>query len=127
MAAVTIPNHFLYLTVLPQLYPEATMPSWLLLDGWPSVTKGLECVAWGLLLGLAMLFAATPARGLGEPVVWTLRLSGTLALAGLVGPATGTMNLYHLSTAGYSVGFLLVAVEVIVHFGPRRLREPLPT
>ena len=46
MAAVTISNHFLYLTVLPQLYPGTNMPAWLLLDGWPSITKGLECVAW---------------------------------------------------------------------------------
>ncbi len=29
------------------------------------------------------------------------------------------MNLYLLSTAGYSVGFLLLAIEVIVHFRPR--------
>ena len=72
MAAVTISNHFLYLTVLPQLYPEGQMPPWLLLDGWPSITKGLECAAWALLLGLAMLFAATPARRLGRPVEWTL-------------------------------------------------------
>ena len=128
MAAVTISNHFLYLTVLPQLYGGTQIPSWLLLDGWPSITKGLECVAWGLLLGLAMLFAATPARSLGIPVEWTLRISGTFALAGLVGPAVGNMNLYILSTAGYSVGFLILAFEVIVHFRGRRGSElPIPT
>ena len=125
MAAVTISNHFLYLTVLPQLYPEASMPPWLLLDGWPSITKGLECVAWGLLLGLAMLFAATPARPLGAHFTWTMRISGGFALAGLVGPATGNMNLYILSTAGYSVGFLLLALELVVHFRSRR-RSELP-
>ena len=116
MAAVTMSNHFLYLTVLPQLYPGTTMPAWLLLDGWPSITKGLECVAWALLLGLAMVFAATPARPLGRPVEWTLRISGGFALVGLIGPVTGNMNLYLLSTAGYSLGFLLLAIEVIVHF-----------
>lgn len=124
MAAVTISNHFLYLTVLPQLYPEGQMPPWLLLDGWPSITKGLECAAWALLLGLAMLFAATPARRLGRPVEWTLRISGAFALAGLVGPATGNMNLYLLSTAGYSLGFLLVALEVIVLRRIRREDKP---
>ncbi len=121
MAAVTISNHFLYLTVLPQLYPGTQMPAWLLLDGWPSITKGLECVAWGLLLGLSMLFAATAARSLGPLVEWTLRISGVFALAGLVGPVTGNMNLYLVSTAGYSVGFLLLAVEVVV-----RLRDRAP-
>ena len=104
------------------------MPAWLLLDGWPSITKGLECVAWALLLGLAMLFAATPARSLGTPAEWTLRISGGFALAGLIGPAVGNMNLYLLSTAGYSVGFLLLAIEVIVHFRGRRGSElPPPT
>lgn len=113
MAVVTISNHFWYLTVLPQLYGDAEMPSWLLLDGWPSIPMGLECVAWGVFLGLAMLFAATPAGSLGGPVAWTLRVSGVLTLAGLVGPVTGRMGFYHLSTAGYSVGFLLLSIEVI--------------
>jgi hypothetical protein len=126
MAAVTISNHFLYLTVLPQLYPEGQMPPWLLLDGWPSITKGLECAAWALLLGLAMVFAATPARSLGRPVEWTLRISGALTVAGLAGPATGNMNLYLMSTAGYSLGFLLVAIEVIVHCRIRRQDELPP-
>jgi hypothetical protein len=125
MAAVTISNHFLSLTVVPQLYSGTPIPAWLLLDGWPSVTKGLECVAWALLLGLAMLFAATPARSLGRPVEWTFRVSGTLALAGLLGPLTGNMNLYLLSTAGYSVGFLLLVVEVIAHLW-RRPADELP-
>jgi hypothetical protein len=124
MAAVTISNHFLYLTVLPQLYPGTTMPVWLLLDGWPSITKGLECVAWALLLGLAMVFAATPARPLGRPVEWTLRISGGFALVGLIGPVSGNMNLYLLSTAGYSLGFLLLAIEVIVHFRTPHGRAP---
>jgi hypothetical protein len=69
----------------------------------------------GLFLGLAMVLAAAPARSLGTPVVWTLRVSGAFALAGLVGPATGNVNLYLLSTAGHSVGFLLVATEVILN------------
>ena len=38
------------------------------------------------------------------------------------------MNLYLLSTAGYSLGFLLLAIEVIVHFRIRPLGElPLRT
>lgn len=109
-------NHFLYLTVLAKLFPGAQMPDWPLLDSWPSITKGPDHVR---LLGLAMLFA-TPARFPGTPVERTLRISGTFALAGLVGPAVGNMNLYLLSTAGYSVGFLFLAIEVIVHFRGRR-------
>ena len=56
------------------------------------------------------------------------RVSGAFALAGLVGPVTGNMNLYLLSTAGYSVGFLLVATEVILHVRAGRASDlPLLT
>lgn len=47
MATGTIINHFIYFTVLCQIFSVKEMPSWLLLYGWPSVTKGLECVSWG--------------------------------------------------------------------------------
>jgi hypothetical protein len=116
MAVVTISNHFLYLTVLRQLYINTDMPAWLLLDGWPSITKGLECVAWGLFLGLALIFAADACRSLGRAIVWTLRISGIMSLAGLIGPAIGNMNLYIVSTVGYSVGFVVLSIEMILRF-----------
>jgi len=69
MATGTIINHFIYLTVLSQIFSVKDMPSWLLLDGWPSVTKGLECVSWGLFLGMAMLFASSALEDLGNKVI----------------------------------------------------------
>lgn len=115
MAAVTTLNHFLYLTVIRQIYLDTKMPTWLLLDGWPSVTKGLECVAWGFFLGLSMLFASCALHALGsKTIVWTMRISGMLTLAGLAGPITGNMNFYLLSTIGYSVGFLVLSVELLI-------------
>lgn len=124
MAVVTITNHFLYLTVLPRIFPGAELPSWLLLDGWPSITKGLECVAWALFLGLAMLFASGVSSSLGKgAMAWTLRISGVLTLAGLTGPVTGNMDLYLLSTVGYSVGLLVLSVELIAAF--RGVRRPV--
>jgi len=116
MAAITITNHFIYITVLNQIYSGKAMPSWMLLDGWPSISKGLECVSWGFFLGIAMLFASRALEDLGNKVItWTMRISGILALAGLVGPITGNMNFYHLSTIGYSGGFLLISIEMIVY------------
>lgn len=115
MAAVTTLNHFMYLTVLPQIYLHREIPTWLLLDGWPSITKALECVAWGFFLGLSMLFASSALIGLGsKKIVLTMRISGILTLAGLIGPIIGNMNLYLLSTIGYSVGFLVMSIELIV-------------
>jgi hypothetical protein len=124
MAAVTIPNHFIYLTVLERLYPGATMPAWLLLDGWPSITKGLECVAWGLLLGLAMIFAAPALHSLGKAISWTMRISGIVTLAGLAGPVSGQMSWYLLSTAGYSLGFLALGIQLVLRFRVSK-SEPL--
>jgi hypothetical protein len=117
MAVVTITNHFMYLTVLPRLFPGADLPEWLLLDGWPSITKGLECVAWALFLGLAMIYASGVPSSLGTgKIAWTLRISGVVTLAGLAGPVSGNMSLYMLSTVGYSVGLLVVSIELISAF-----------
>ncbi|HWQ80598.1 MAG TPA: hypothetical protein VN381_17355 [Anaerovoracaceae bacterium] len=121
MAVITIMNHFTYITVLNQIYKGKDMPSWLLLDGWPSVSKGLECVAWGFFLGLAMLFASGVLEDWGnKAITWTMRISGILTLAGLAGPIIGNMNYYMLSTIGYSVGFLVLSIEVIVHLNAER-------
>ena len=116
MATGTIINHFIYLTVLSQIFSVKEMPSWLLLYGWPSVTKGLECVSWGFFLGMAMLFASSALEDLGNKVItWTMRISGIMTLAGLVGPMIGNIYYYTLSTIGYSVGFLVFSIEMIIY------------
>ena len=122
MATITILNHILYMTVLNQIYIEGNMPSWMLLDGWPSITKGLECVSWGFFLGMAMLFASKALEDIGSKVlIWTMRISGIMTLAGLVGPIIGNMNYYILSTIGYSVGFLVLSIEMIVYLNRKEL------
>ena len=117
MAVVTILNHFMYITVLGQMYRGTAMPSWLLLDGWPSISKGLECVSWGLFLGLAMVFASGVLEAWRNLAIsWTMRISGILTLAGLIGPVVGDMRYYMLSTIGYSVGFLILSIEMLMYF-----------
>ena len=117
MATGTIINHFIYFTVLGQIFSVKEMPSWLLLYGWPSVTKGLECVSWGFFLGIAMLFASSALEDLGNKVItWTMRISGIMTVAGLIGPIVGNIYYYTLSTIGYSVGFLVFSIEMIMYF-----------
>lgn len=124
MAVITVMNHFLYLTVLNPLFSGREIPSWLLLYGWPSVTKALECVSWGLFLGIAMLYAASALGELeGKAITWTMCICGLLTLAGLSGPLTGNMNLYILSTVGYSVGFLLISLELIFFLKKRIIKR----
>ena len=124
MAAGTIINHFIYLTVLSQIYSIKDMPTWLLLDGWPSITKGVECVTWGLFLGVAMLFASSALEDLGSKVItWTMRISGIMTLVGLVGPIIGNMNYYMFSTIGYSGGFLVFSVEMIIYLNQRNRKR----
>lgn len=124
MAAITVMNHFLCLTVLNPLFSNREIPSWLLLYGWPSLTKALECVSWGLFLGLSMLYASFALEELESiAITWTMRICGLMTLAGLSGPFTGNMNLYILSTVGYSVGFLLISIELILFLKKRVNQE----
>ncbi len=121
MAVVTISNHFIYITVLTQLYQKDNMPDYLLLDGWPSISKGLECVSWGFFLGISMLYASAVFREWeSKALVWIMRIFGILTLAGLMGPVLNNMNFYMLSTIGYSLGFLVISIELLVYFNKQK-------
>jgi hypothetical protein len=62
-----------------------------------------------------MLFASGALADVGSKLMsWTLRISGILTLAGLIGPVLGNMGYYIVSTIGYSVGFLVLSIEMIV-------------
>lgn len=116
MAVVTITNHFIYITVFSKLYPSIKeMPTILRLDAWPSVTKALECVSWGLFLGISEILASFTVNSENEKIISkTLLISGIIILCGLSGPISGHMNLYFLSTAGYTIGLIILAIAYIV-------------
>ena len=115
MAVLTIANHVIYMTVIMPLYSTLKdTPMYLRLDGWPSVTKAVECVAWALLLGLAMVSMAYALRREEKVAKMILSVSGVMVLAGLSGPIFQNMLLYFLSTVGYTVGFLVLALHDIV-------------
>lgn len=72
---------------------------------WPSASYAVELVAWDLLLGLALVWAAaalaTEARA-ARARRW-LALTGTLCLVGLAGPAIGDMRVQLIGVLGYAV------------------------
>jgi hypothetical protein len=45
-----------------------------------------------------------------------MRISEIFTLTGPVGPITENMNCYLLLTIGYSVGFLIISIEMLVYF-----------
>ncbi len=114
MAAVTISNHFVYMTVITPTFGTLTdTPQMLRLDGWPSVTKALECVSWAAMLGMAMFIISFALGREDKSARWILRVSGILILFGLIGPFCGNMQFYFCSTVGYTVGFFILAISGI--------------
>lgn len=111
MATITIANHFVYMTVITPIYGTlANTPTNLRLDGWPSVTKALECVSWAFLLGLAMIVLSFALNKKEHVVKWILRIFGVIILIGLIGPFIQNMIFYFFSTIGYTLGFLVLAI-----------------
>jgi hypothetical protein len=89
--------HFVELTAGRQLGPGSLV--------WPSRAYALELLAWDMLLGLSLVFAALTFTGEGRErrVRRGLRLCGTLCLAGVAGPVTGNMRLQFIGVFGYAV------------------------
>jgi hypothetical protein len=94
---------------------------------WPAVLYGVDIVAWDLMLGLSLLAASAVFTGQEHRLVRRgLALSGTLCLAGLVGPATDVMAWRALGIAGYAVVFPLTCLGLSRTFAePGRGRPSL--
>lgn len=104
-AAVTMTVHFVQLTVARRIDPS-TVPGFDRLFGWhwPSLTWGAEITAWDLFLGLSLLCAAPVFAGRRYAMVRRgLLVSGSLCLAGLVGPALNAMAWREFGIFGYAV------------------------
>ena len=72
---------------------------------WPSATYAIELLAWDLFLGLALVFMASALdpRVATKRLRRTIRLTGALCIAGLIGPAVGNMRLQLIGVLGYAV------------------------
>lgn len=125
VAAITSAVHFGILTLARHEAFEDL--SWLFAFSWPSVVYALDILAWDVFFPLAVLFAAPVFAG-GGLEAWiriSLRVSGVLALAGLV---VGDMGVRNVGIVGYAVVFPVAAASMGVLFrrmpvggaGPRR-------
>lgn len=89
----------------PPINPS-TVPGFDRLFGWhwPSMMWGAEITAWDLFLGLSLLCAVPVFAGRQYATVRRgLLISGSLCLAGLLGPALNTMAWRQLGILGYAV------------------------
>ena len=119
LCVMTCGIHFVVLTV--SRHPAFAGQPWLpLLIGfeWPSVAYALDILGWDFFFPLSMLFAATVFGGsrLAVWVRWMMIASGVLALAGLIGVLTGSMQLRNIGIVGYVGVFLVVVVLLAVFF-----------
>ena len=105
LAGLTISVHFVQLTVVRRIESAGQPPlSSIFFSEWPSVLFALDLLAWDLFLGLSLLCAARIFKGGGlhTAVRTCLMLSGTLCVAGLLGPASGDLRFQLLGITGYA-------------------------
>jgi hypothetical protein len=126
-AAVTMTVHFVQLTVARRIDPS-TVPGFDRLFGWhwPSMMWGAEITAWDLFLGLSLLCAAQVFAGRRYAMVRRgLLVSGSLCLAGLVGPALNAMAWRELGIFGYGVVLPLTCLALSRAFASASTPPPL--
>lgn len=92
---------------------------------WPSTLYVAELLAWDVLLGLSLIFAALTFNGnrLEVAIRWALVISGALALIGTLGPIVGNMALQRPGILGYGLGLPIAAFMLAIFFR-RRTRCP---
>jgi hypothetical protein len=119
-AGLTMTVHVVELVVARRVEPAA-VSGFARLFGfeWPSMLYAVDVVAWDLLLGLSLLFAAAVFTGHGYRAVrWGLLLSAALCLVGLVGPATDVIAWRGIGILGYVVVFPVTCVGLSRVFAP---------
>lgn len=130
VAALTATLHFVILTVSrhPALRDEPGLARMLSFT-WPSIAYAIDILAWDVLFALSMLCAAFVFGGsrLGMTIRAMMIASGVLALAGLMGVATGDMGLRNIGILGYVGVFLVVAALLALLFHRTPLAAPVRT
>ena len=112
-ACLTMTVHVVELVVARRVDPGAVPGFARLFDfAWPSMLYAVDVVAWDLMLGLSLLFAAFVFTGRRyRGVRWGLLASAALCLVGLVGPATGVLAWRGIGIFGYVVAFPVTCVR----------------
>jgi len=114
VAALTITVHFVELTVVRHIQPD-TVPGFARLFDfeWPSMLYAIDIAAWDLFLGLSLLSAAAAFAKRHYPAAHRgLLLSGSLCLAGLVGPASNVLAWRGIGILGYAVVFPITCLAL---------------
>jgi hypothetical protein len=113
-ALLTCATHFANLTVGRQLAGEEPELAHQLSFGWPTVNLALDLLAWDLLLGIALLFAAPVFRSgrRSDAVRRTAYAAGALCLVGLIGPLSGRMEFQLAAIAGYAFVMPVLCVMI---------------
>ena len=119
-ACLTMTVHVVELVVARRVDPGAVPGFARLFDfAWPSMWYAVDVVAWDLLLGLSLLFAAFVFTGRRYRAVRRgLLVSGVLCLVGLVGPAIDVIAWRGLGILGYVVAFPVTCLALSSAFAP---------
>ena len=112
-ACLTMTVHVVELVVARRVEPDAVPGFARLFDfAWPSMLYAVDIVAWDLLLGLSLLFAAVVFTGPRYRAARRgLLVSGVLCLIGLVGPAIDVLAWRGIGILGYVVAFPIACVR----------------
>jgi hypothetical protein len=111
--ALTITNHLTYLTVLRTTTGQTSiLGSVFSLTQWPSIILGVDYVAWGLFLGLGLIFNSSTFRGsLVQKVLrFAFLICGFLCILGFIGLALGGQSYWFIAVAGYGIGFFIISI-----------------
>jgi hypothetical protein len=117
-AVLTSCVHFAILTL--SRHPAFQGAPWSLVFSfkWPSLAYAVDILAWDLFFPFSMFFAAFIFRGtrLARAIRLLMLAAGCLALAGLVGVATGDMQSRNIGILGYAVLFPIIAAFLALLF-----------
>lgn len=126
-ACLTMTVHVVELVVARRVEPEAVPGFARLFDfAWPSMLYAVDIVAWDLLLGLSLVFAAVVFSGHRYRAARRgLLVSGVLCLVGLVGPAIDVLAWRGVGILGYVVAFPVACVALSRAFADASVRGEL--
>lgn len=113
---LTVSSHFINLTVTNTLiYNGNNVPKYFQIGQWPSVEMAADYLAWGLFLGLAFISASIAISNITKlrKIKITTLVCGILCLIGFVGPIINIQNIWFIAVAGYTLGIILISIEII--------------
>ncbi|MFC1910857.1 hypothetical protein ACFLXC_06235 [Chloroflexota bacterium] len=124
LTALTSITRIVQISLVPQALDAGKTDglSWFLVYGELSVMADIEVLAWGGFLGLAMLFLAPVFRKqkLERTLFWTLIISGSLCLIGVVGKVLNIPALTFVGLSGWGLG-LTIFMGLLVFWFKRKL------